>query len=601
MKMIKPWTLDSSNVSSTAPIDSVPTWETNDGFFEEITEPYVVASGSSFYFAGNGTVKKKDPANRTTVDTGISIAGRAFGIFADPTGTYIAVKIFPSTINIYSTFDYSIVGSHTESNFISDVVFWRQGSIVILSGNTVKEIQIPAMVTAWSIDSASQMGLYYSSSASSITTYDDRYVFIAGYKLDSQASNGTLYIQKYDTVSESITTETFSNETSGPVVEANEYADNIIVIAYGYSYEALVFDENLAQVTTPVTISGSWKDVKVIDGEVIFISTILSSPVERFDATDYSALPGFPELTSNQIIGYTGNAGYFATAYYGGFDFIDKSDMSLVADSNPLVVSGDKYRYDDKIYEVITDNNDKPTDGVLMDPPTWLDAGYINPLRMIDGKLDSKTTANFHLSIEVSPLGLTNAIALLNIEAATVRVTAESAADGAVYDSGDVSMIDNSNVMSWYDFFWQPYDRKADITFTDLPAYSDMTISVYVENNELDTSVGELVVGQLYRIGDAQYGTSVGIVDYSRKETDDFGNYVIIERRFTKKAEYDVKINPTAVSSVQRTLANYRVTPVVWIGDEEMQETIVYGYYKSFDITLASMAWADATITVEGL
>jgi len=162
-------------------------------------------------------------------------------------------------------------------------------------------------------------------------------------------------------------------------------------------------------------------------------------------------------------------------------------------------------------------------------------------------------------------------------------------------------MIDNSNVMSWYDFFWQPYDRKSDITFTDLPAYSDMTINVYVENNELDTSVGELVVGQLYRIGDAQYGTSVGIVDYSRKETDDFGNYVIIERRFTKKAEYDVKINPSAVSSVQRTLADYRVTPVVWIGDEEMQETIVYGYYKSFDITLASMAWADATITVEGL
>jgi len=292
---------------------------------------------------------------------------------------------------------------------------------------------------------------------------------------------------------------------------------------------------------------------------------------------------------------------YILFSYRSGYRLIQRSDNALLSAINPTVSEGDLYILDNKIYEALTDNGDRPDVGAVADPPTWLDRGYINPLRMYDSKLDSKTTSDVPLHIEVTTGELTNAVALLNITANTVRVTAESASDGSVYDSGEVSTLDNSNVLSWYDYFFQPYERSEEVVFTDLPAYDDMTISIDVENNGDAVEVGELVVGQIYRVGDAQYGTSVGIVDYSRKETDDFGNYVIIKRRFTKRAEYDVKIFPSAVSSVQRTLAKYRVTPVIWIGDEKMKETIVYGYYRSFNIVLTDQAWASATITVEGL
>ena len=53
---------------------------------------------------------------------------------------------------------------------------------------------------------------------------------------------------------------------------------------------------------------------------------------------------------------------------------------------------------------------------------------------------------------------------------------------------------------------------------------------------------------------------------------------------------------------MQNTLANFRATPIVYIGSEdEAFATIVYGFYRRFDITLEGPAYSFAAIEVEGL
>ncbi|HFL2185791.1 TPA: hypothetical protein ACG3DQ_000770 [Pseudomonas putida] len=102
-------------------------------------------------------------------------------------------------------------------------------------------------------------------------------------------------------------------------------------------------------------------------------------------------------------------------------------------------------------------------------------------------------------------------------------------------------------------------------------------------------------------LGEALYGTSVGITDYSRKERDTFGNMGIVERGYSKRADFDVIVQTSTVSQVQRLLSKYRAKPLVWIGEASFQSTILYGYYKEFNLVISGPTVSDCSISVEGL
>jgi hypothetical protein len=116
-----------------------------------------------------------------------------------------------------------------------------------------------------------------------------------------------------------------------------------------------------------------------------------------------------------------------------------------------------------------------------------------------------------------------------------------------------------------------------------------------------DAKIGELVIGKQRTIGVSNFGTSVSIIDYSVKSTDDFGNTVITTRAYSKRADYDVTVETAAVAAVQKALADIRTTPTVFIGDEDRPETVVYGFYKQFNIVLSTPSISDCSIEVEGL
>ena len=114
-------------------------------------------------------------------------------------------------------------------------------------------------------------------------------------------------------------------------------------------------------------------------------------------------------------------------------------------------------------------------------------------------------------------------------------------------------------------------------------------------------AAGHFVVGAVKQLGTALYGTSVGINDYSRKTTDDFGNTVVIQRSFSNRAEFDVALDTSEVARVRRLLAELRATPVVWIGEETYEATILFGFYKDFQIVFSGPTVSDCSITVEGV
>jgi hypothetical protein len=56
------------------------------------------------------------------------------------------------------------------------------------------------------------------------------------------------------------------------------------------------------------------------------------------------------------------------------------------------------------------------------------------------------------------------------------------------------------------------------------------------------------------------------------------------------------------VDDLQRTLAGYRATPVVWVGtDAGFSSMIIYGFFKNFTISITYPNNSTCSIEVEGL
>tara|TARA_R110000822_G_scaffold3317_1_gene14747 strand:+ start:3712 stop:4959 length:1248 start_codon:yes stop_codon:yes gene_type:complete len=173
---------------------------------------------------------------------------------------------------------------------------------------------------------------------------------------------------------------------------------------------------------------------------------------------------------------------------------------------------------------------------------------------------------------------------------------------GEVYNT-TVSLIDNRNIVDWFTYFFEDQVQKETAQFIDIPPYRNAAISVTVTaNTGEDAKLGQIVFGYLTDIGATTYGTSISIEDFSRKETDAFGNFIVVQRAFSQLADFDVEFETPNARRIQRTLAGLRAVPVVYIGSNDTAYgTTIYGFYRRFDLTLETPSLSFGAIEVEGL
>ena len=232
-------------------------------------------------------------------------------------------------------------------------------------------------------------------------------------------------------------------------------------------------------------------------------------------------------------------------------------------------------------------------------PAKWLDLGSTNRWRMFDNKVESLTTNPGTIVVTIKPGAVVNSLALFNLKGKSVTVTMVDALEGEVYRK-EISLVD-AGVTNWYDWFFEPIGIRTDVVVLDMPAYGSADIVLTIDAGAEVAAVGHLVIGAVKQIGTALYGSSVGINDYSRKSTDDFGNTVVIQRSFSNRADFDIALDTSEVTRVRRLLADLRATPVVWIGEESYEATILFGFYKDFQIVFSGPTVSDCSITVEGV
>jgi len=262
-----------------------------------------------------------------------------------------------------------------------------------------------------------------------------------------------------------------------------------------------------------------------------------------------------------------------------------------------------------KIYESIvvgtgTNIGHYPPDDDQTAPVYWLEIGSTNRWKVFDISLGTQTEQTESINFVLTP-GLIDSIALLNLDATSVTITVTDPIEGVVYNV-TTDLITTINVTDWYTYFFEPIVRaitlvKTNLSTSVLPPYPNATISITITNTGGIAKCGAIIVGQKYNIGAMKWSPSVGITDYSTKTQDVFGNWQIIPRAFADRMTCNLVIKNTIVDETKRQLALYRTTPIVWIGDEDYGCTIVYGYYKDFQIVLSGPIVSDCALELEGL
>ncbi|MEG3089495.1 hypothetical protein [Sphingomonas sp. PB4P5] len=110
----------------------------------------------------------------------------------------------------------------------------------------------------------------------------------------------------------------------------------------------------------------------------------------------------------------------------------------------------------------------------------------------------------------------------------------------------------------------------------------------------------ETDAGEVIELGDTDASPTIGIIDYSRRVTDDFGVTTVVERGFARRVSVRLGVPFDDGDILQRRLAALRATPALWVADDRYASLKVRGLYKDFTLDLAAPPLSYCTLTVEG-
>lgn len=241
------------------------------------------------------------------------------------------------------------------------------------------------------------------------------------------------------------------------------------------------------------------------------------------------------------------------------------------------------------------------------DAINWIRVGPTNRWAAFDDSPSTLSSNTEYLTYILKP-GAINSIALLELEGTEVAINLY--ADGAQQYFGYNDLLNTENIGNWYEYFYEPFYYQTNLAVSDLvnaslldlPQYGDTILCITVRKAGSTAKVGIVATGLVYELGKTQNGMSVGIVDYSRKDTDAYGNTVLIRRKFSRRIRATFFLYSSKVDVVANLLTQYRATPVVWIGaDANYSSLVVYGFYRDWDIGIPNNIGSSCSIEIEGL
>lgn len=265
--------------------------------------------------------------------------------------------------------------------------------------------------------------------------------------------------------------------------------------------------------------------------------------------------------------------------FYNGF-----TDATQTYPAGSPYAIGEVVQYGGRLYESLVAQTPGPTPGT--DPAAWLDTGPSNNTAWADRRSSTRSVGN----------DLEEAVCIFSATA---------------FNAVGVMNMANCNYVHAA-LRWSMYAPPATLYKDGSPrntllvsASTGFYLTVVVNNNVMgpptppNPQIGEIVLGTIRDMGDAEYGASWSLVDYSKVDEGAWGDTTFTRGKNTKLHNVQVKVDNADYNWVCDLIADLTATPTVWqLSDAATYErgTLVYGFMKA-----ARMGIPGATSTTLGL
>ena len=265
----------------------------------------------------------------------------------------------------------------------------------------------------------------------------------------------------------------------------------------------------------------------------------------------------------------------------------------------PTYALADRVILDHLIYESLQAGNTgkAPATETLW----WAEVSATNRWKMFDLSSTTQTLIDAADYYEMLPGQAVNALALINISGVlTVRVRLTDPTFGVVYDE-TADLADVPSESSWWAWFFDPRTEQVQFVVSDLPSYPSATLRIDLTSSGT-AYVGGFVFGVQRSIGlGVQQGVRLGIQDYSRKERNDYGDTVLVQRAYAKRATVSMLLANNELDNAYQLLVDLRSTPCLWIINDGYSSLSLFGFFSNFDITISYARYSDVSLDLESL
>jgi hypothetical protein len=234
------------------------------------------------------------------------------------------------------------------------------------------------------------------------------------------------------------------------------------------------------------------------------------------------------------------------------------------------------------------DPTDEETHGVY-----WIEVSPTNKFKLFDNSNTTRTAKATSFYYEVLPGVAFDAVYLGGIIGATsarVRIYEAAAPSVAIYDQTTSFTTINTR------------GGGAQAVHASVPGSATAFVRIDMAGGA-DLAVGVLLIGDGNTFGlNVLVGARASLRDYSRKETNEFGEFTeLVERAYARKLNCTLHLERNEVDSLFDFLTGIRATAALFIVFSPLTCTVIWGFYKNFDITIAYDKYNECALELESL
>ncbi|MFC3180449.1 hypothetical protein [Cypionkella sinensis] len=213
-------------------------------------------------------------------------------------------------------------------------------------------------------------------------------------------------------------------------------------------------------------------------------------------------------------------------------------------------------------------------------------------------------------TFSLTGLGAFDTVAVLATDCSQVRAYFYDQ-NGTKQTDLTIRALDDTQIVDAWDYCFGDLTYRRDFVFEGFDGWGSTNLSqLYIEISydalttfEAPIGIGEIVVGQSRELGRCHSDAKIQLVDYSKKNIDEYGTVTIVQRAYSQNASFEIEIATVDRNRVQALITSLRATPCVYYptaGDAN-QGIAIYGYVKDYNTTYATPDRAYAALEVEGM